>query len=94
MSENKKEKIKVYLIKSIEEYGKFVAYCIYKDINVWRLYYDDSTKGQICFNINWKEKRCYYGSLNYYLGEHDDVEYEVVLPEFEIDKFGRVKLIN
>lgn len=88
--ELKEKKEKAYLIRSIEEYGKFVAYCIDNDISVWRLHYDDREKAKFCLEIDWKAKRCFYSSLVFYLGKN----YKIVLPKFEIDKFGRVELLN
>lgn len=86
----KEKKETAYLIRSIEEYGKFVAYCIDNDISVWRLYYNDREKGKFCLKIDWEEKRCFYSSLVFYLG----INCKIVLPEFEIDKFGRFQLLN
>ena len=83
-------KNKAYLINNIDDYGKLIAYCIYKDISVWRTYYDDRDKGKFCCNIDWKDKRCYYGTLNFYQREG----YEIVVPKFEIDEFGKVQLLN
>lgn len=79
-----------YLINSIEDFGKLITYCIYNDISVWRTYYDDRDKGNFCCEINWKDKRCYYSSLYFYKNEG----YTIVIPKFEIDKFGRVQLLN
>lgn len=81
---------KAYLISNIEEYGKFMAYCIDNDISVWRTYWDEREKGDKCFNIDWKEKRCYYSSKKYYL----DMGYEIATPIFEIDKYGKYKIVS
>lgn len=35
---------KAYLLMSIEEYGKFIAYCIENDITVFRTYWDEREK--------------------------------------------------
>lgn len=43
------KKEKVYLIRNIEEYGKLMAYCINKDITVWRTYWDETQKGNRCY---------------------------------------------
>ena len=77
-----------YLISNIEEYGKFIAFCIDNDISVWRTYWNEREK--YCFNINWKEKRCYYSSKQYYLNE----DYVLKTPNFEIDEYGKYKLIK
>ena len=86
----------VYLIKNIEEYGKLMAFCIDHDISVWRTYWDEREKGNRCYYINWKEKRCYYSSLDYYQGKYrfDDIEYEIVEPIFEFDKYGTVEIVK
>lgn len=80
--------MKVYLISNIEEYGKFISYCIDNDISVWRTYWDDREKGERCYHINWKEKRCYYSDRAFY----DD--YKVIIPIFELDSYGRYKLFE
>ena len=73
-----------YRISSIEDYGKFMAFCIDKDINVWRTYWSEREKGDRCYNIDWKEKRCYYGSERYYI----DNDYTVIDPTFSMNAFG------
>lgn len=78
----------VYLISNIEEYGKLISFCIEKDISVWRSYWDEREKGIRCYEINFKEKRCYYSSDDYYR-EHG---YSVVKPEFYLDEFGKWKI--
>ena len=79
---------KVFLITSVEQYGKFVSYCIDNDISVWRLYWDDREKGNRCFHINWKEKRCYYASKKFY----EDEGFEVITPLFLLN-FGSYELV-
>ena len=73
-----------YRISSIEDYGKFMAFCIDKDINVWRTYWDEREKGDRCYSIDWREKRCYYSSKRYYT----DNDYTVIDPTFSINAFG------
>ena len=73
-----------YRISSIEDYGKFMAFCIDKDINVWRTYWNEQEKGDRCYNIDWKEKRCYYSSERYYI----DNDYTVIDPTFSMNAFG------
>lgn len=46
----------VYLILDIEEYGKFISYCIEHDISVWRTYWDEREKGNRCYQIDWGKK--------------------------------------
>ena len=77
----------VLLISNVEEYGKLMSFCINNDINVWRTYWNEREKGDRCYNIDWKEKRCYYGSKRYYINEG----YEIVKPKFFIDDFGDYK---
>lgn len=81
---------KAYLIADIEEYGKLVSLCVENDISVWRLYWDEREKGDRCYEINWQEKRCYYSSRKYYENEG----YKIIAPIFNVDKFGRYKIIN
>lgn len=75
------------LISNIEEYGKLMSFCINNDINVWRTYWDEREKGDRCYNIDWKEKRCYYSSKRYYINEG----YEILEPNFFINEFGDYK---
>ena len=85
----------VYLIKNIEEYGKFVAFCIDHDITVWRLYWDEREKGKRGYHIDWKLKRCWYADIDYYLGKNIDKKvYNVVEPIFSFDKYGKVELTH
>ena len=82
--------MKVYLIKNIEEYGKLIAYCIEKDINVFRSYWDDREKGDRCYHISFKDKRLYYSSKEYYENEGA----EIIIPEFYCTNFGKYKIIE
>lgn len=79
---------KVFLLSSIENYGKFISFCIDNDISVWRLYWDDREKSNRCFHINWKENRCYYASIKFY----EDEGFEVVSPLFVLN-FGSYELV-
>ena len=76
----------VYLITTIEEYGKLIAYCIEHDIQVFRTYWDESAKGNRCYHIDYSEKRCYYSSKEYYI----DNGYAIVVPKFYFNKYGTV----
>lgn len=44
--------------------------------------------------IDWKEKKCYYASHDYWEGKYryDDKEYEIVEPKFIFDKFGDIDI--
>ena len=75
---------KAYLITSIEDYGKFISYCINNDIQVWRTYWDEREVGMRCYYINFEERRCYYSSCQYYKNEG----YEIVTPVFSLDEYG------
>lgn len=79
---------KAYLISSIEEYGKFISFCINKDVSVFRTYWDEREIGNRCYCIDWSEKRCYYARYSYYV--ENDIP--VVLPEFVLDQFGNYHL--
>lgn len=79
---------KAYLIKNITEYGKFIAYCIDKDISVFRCYWEEIEKGTRCYNIDFKHKQLYYSSKDYY----EDNLYEIIEPIFELDEFGNFVL--
>lgn len=73
-----------YLITNVEDYGKLMAFCINNDITVWRTYWNEREKGDRCYAVDWKEKRCYYGPRFYY--ENND--YEIVVPTFTSDVYG------
>ncbi len=70
---NNQKKI-AYLISNIEEYGKFLSFLINNDVNVYRLYWDERAKGDRCYQIDWKEKNCYYDKREYY----EDNGYEII----------------
>lgn len=78
---------KVYLLNNVENYGKFIAYCIEHDICVFRTYWDEKEKSDRCFRIDWQEKRCYYSSKDYF----ENLGFEIVVPDFSIS-YGSYKL--
>lgn len=82
--------MKVYLIKTIEEYGKLIAYCIENDISVFRSYWDAREKGDRCYHVSFKDKRLYYSSKEYYENEGA----EIIIPEFYCTNFGEYKIIE
>lgn len=73
-----------YLITDIEEYGKFIAFCIDNDICVFRTYWDEKEKGDRCYQIDWREKRCFYSPRCYY----ETNGFSVVTPVFVLDENG------
>jgi hypothetical protein len=81
---------KAFLIANIEEYGKLISFCINNDICVFRTYWDEREKGDRCYNIDWKEKRCYYSSRRYY----ENNGYEIVSPTFQLNEYGKYKAIT
>lgn len=83
-------KKKAFLITNIEEYGKFISFCINKDISVFRTYWDEQEKGKRCYYIDWEEKRCKYSSWFYY----ENRDYEIVSPIFQLDEYGEYKVIT
>ena len=78
----------VYLIDSIEEYGKLMAYCIENDISVWRTYWDEREKGDRCYHVDFQSKRCWYSPLKYYR----DIGATIIKPKFVVDKYGCYKI--
>ena len=42
----------------------------------------------MCYKIDWKQKRCYYGSKEYYKSEDIDI----VISKFHINEFGKYQL--
>lgn len=79
---------KAYLITNIEEYGKLIAFCIEKDICVFRTYWDEREKGDRCYCIDWQGNRCFYSSRRYW----EDNGYEIVTPNFYVDDYGKYKI--
>lgn len=79
-----------FLIANIEEYGKFISYCIENDVTVFRTYWDEREKGDRCFSIDWEQKRCFYSRRSYY--EH--IGYEIIEPKFELSNYGDVYKIT
>lgn len=73
-----------YRISNIEDYGKFIAFCINKDITVWRTYWDEQEKGDRCYYIDWKEKRCFYSPEWFYV----DKCCTIINPTFSINSVG------
>lgn len=73
-----------YLITDIEEYGKFISFCINNDVCVFRTYWDEKEKGDICYQIDWREKRCFYSSRRYF----EINGFSVVTPVFVLDEYG------
>lgn len=81
---------KVYIISSIEEFGKLMSLCIEKDISVFRTYWDEREKGSRCYRIAWDEKRCYYCSREYWKIKG----YEVVVPVFAVNQYGKYNVVG
>lgn len=79
-----------FIISNIEEYGKLIAFCINNDVCVFRTYWDEREKGERCYSINWKEKRCYYGPKLYY----EMYDYEIVSPVFQLEIDGTYRLVS
>lgn len=82
---NKQNRKVVFLIKNIEEYGKLMAYCIQKDITVFRTYWSETTKGDICYDIDLHQNRCFYSTRKYY--EYYE-KCDIVEPVFVLDNWG------
>ena len=81
---------KAFLITSVEEYGKLMAFCVSKDICIYRTYWDERENGNRCYNIDWKKKCCYYGKLRYY----ENNGYEIVKPIFSLNAYGEYVLYS
>lgn len=85
----------VYLIKNIEEYGKLMAFCIDHDITVRRTYWNERDRGNVGYQIDWKQKRCFYAKIDYWKGMNiDNKVYNVVEPIFIFDEYGKVALTS
>ena len=74
----------VYLITDIEEYGKFISFCIENDVCVFRTYWDENEKGDRCYRIDWREKHCFYSPRRYFEANG----FSVVTPTFVLDEYG------
>lgn len=78
----------VYLIDSITEYGKLISYCIENDVSVFRTYWDERKRGDRCYLLDWKEKRCLYSDQKYWV----ENRYEIIKPEFYVDEYGKYQI--
>ena len=76
-----------FIISNIEEYGKFISFCIDYDICVFRSYWDEREKSHWCYSIDWESNKCFYSPRSYY----ENKNYEVVTPKFELDDDGRYR---
>lgn len=81
-------KKKAFLISNIEEYGKFISFCINNDISVFRTYWDEREKEKRCYYIDWEEKRCQYSSQFYY----ENRDYDIVSPTFKLTEYGNYRM--
>lgn len=79
-----------FIISNIEEYGKLIAFCIENDICVFRTYWNEREKGDRCYSIDWKEKKCLYSPRLYY--ENND--YEILSPIFKPNEYGDYRWCN
>lgn len=79
-----------FIISNIEEYGKLISFCIRNDICVFRTYWDEQKKGDRCYSIDWKEKRCVYAPKFFY----EMYDYEIVSPIFKLDRYGNYGWCN
>ena len=79
-----------FIISNIEEYRKLISFCIKNDVCFFWTYWDEREKGDRCYSINWKEKRCLYGPKLYF--EMND--YEIVSPTFKLDEYGNYGWCN
>ena len=77
-----------YRITTIKEYGLLMAYCIERDISVFRTYWDEREKDDRCYYVSFKDKRCYYSSSSYYIKSG----YKIVEPGFWADECGRINI--
>lgn len=79
-----------FLITNIEEFGKFIAYCIEHDVSIFRTFWDGREAGQRCYVIDWVEKRCYYSSRQYWEREG----FRIAKPVFEMNPYGKYVLLR
>lgn len=78
----------VYLISNVEEFGKLMSFCIDNDICVFRTYWNEQEKGKICYCVNFRDKRCSFGTMQFYVKQG----YQIRIPIFEVDDFGKYRL--
>lgn len=77
-----------FIIDNITDFGNLMAFCIERDISVWRTYFDEREKNNRCYSIDWKQKRCYYSRKEYWL----EKGYKVYKPTFYVDEWGKIKI--
>lgn len=83
-------KKEAYLIKNITEFGKLIAYCIENDINVFRTYWDEREAGDRCYQIDWKQKRCFYCGRKFW----EENGFEIIDPKFRLTEYGKYAMEN
>ena len=76
------------LVDNIKDYGFLMAYCIDKDICVFRTYWNEKEKTSMCYKIDYTDKRCYKSDVDYYKENGD----EIFKPIFSFDEYGKVVL--
>lgn len=79
-----------YSISNIDDYSKFLAFCVQHDVCVSRLYWSAIDAGDRCFFIDWRERCCYYSPRAYFL-IHD---YCLVHPSFVLNSSGNYDLVS
>lgn len=79
---------RAFAITNIEEYGKFISFCIENDVCVFRTYWDEREKNDRCYCIDFQEKRCFYAPRRYY----EEKGYAIVTPTFLLDECGQYKI--
>ena len=77
------EKKIAYVIKDITEFGKLMAYCIERDICVFRTYWDEREKDRVYY-VDFCDKRCFYSRRAYY----EDKGYQIQEPIFSVNEYG------
>ena len=84
-------KKEAFLIANIEEYGKLISFCIDNDISVFRTYWNEREKGNRCYYIDWKEKKCSYSTRGFY----EKIKgYKIVTPVFQLNAYGEYRIIT
>lgn len=78
----------VYFISNVEEFGKFVSFCIDNDISVFRVYWNEQQKDNLCYSVDFYNKRCFYGTKDFYVSKG----FKIRKPIFEVDNFGKYNL--
>ena len=85
-----KQIAKLYRFPSYQDYASFLGWCIKRDVNVWRSYWDEEEKDDRLYFIDWFafDKRLLYSDYDFWKWGYDKWnnynEIQIVVPTVKI----------